>query len=70
MSEIYLFKCPKCGAVSYNKHDLEEGYCGACHDWTAPPYGIVWPFVRTGAANPPATQAGDQSRPEDAPGIR
>jgi hypothetical protein len=28
------FTCPRCGAISHNKHDAEEGYCGACHDWT------------------------------------
>jgi hypothetical protein len=39
------FKCPRCGTVSYLPHDLEEGYCGHCHDWTASPHGIVWPFV-------------------------
>ena len=39
------FKCPRCGMVSYGAEDLEEGYCGNCHDWTAPPYGLVWPFI-------------------------
>jgi hypothetical protein len=28
--------CPECGAVSYNFHDIAEGYCGNCHDWTSP----------------------------------
>jgi hypothetical protein len=28
------FKCPDCGLVSFNPIDVEEGYCGACHDWT------------------------------------
>ena len=23
--------CPQCGAKSYNKHDIAERYCGACH---------------------------------------
>jgi hypothetical protein len=29
--------------VSHNPHDIREGYCGACHDWTgddAPPEGV------------------------------
>ena len=26
--------CPRCGAVSYNPHDIAAGYCGQCHDWT------------------------------------
>jgi hypothetical protein len=25
------FTCPKCDAVSYNKNDIEQRYCGACH---------------------------------------
>jgi len=25
------FVCPRCGAASYNPHDLAEGYCGRCH---------------------------------------
>jgi hypothetical protein len=29
------FVCPRCGAVSYNRHDVAEGYCGRCHAWTA-----------------------------------
>jgi transcription initiation factor IIE alpha subunit len=28
------FTCPRCGATSYHPTDLEEGYCGRCHDWT------------------------------------
>lgn len=25
------FRCPRCGAVSYNPHDLAARYCGRCH---------------------------------------
>ena len=25
--------CPKCGRRSFNLHDVEERYCGWCHDW-------------------------------------
>jgi hypothetical protein len=28
------FVCPRCGARSYNPHDIEHGYCGECHWWT------------------------------------
>lgn len=28
------FTCPRCGRVSYNRDDIANGYCGACHDWT------------------------------------
>jgi hypothetical protein len=28
------FVCPRCGAASPNGHDVEQGYCGACHAWT------------------------------------
>lgn len=31
------FTCPRCGAESWNPTDLQEGYCGRCHDWTGPP---------------------------------
>jgi hypothetical protein len=27
------FTCPKCGAVSYNKNDVEQRYCGKCHEF-------------------------------------
>ena len=23
--------CPRCGATSYNRHDIEQEYCGSCH---------------------------------------
>jgi ribosomal protein S27AE len=25
------YTCPRCGAVSYNPHDIDQRYCGACH---------------------------------------
>jgi hypothetical protein len=28
------FTCPRCGRTSHNPTDAQEGYCGACHDWT------------------------------------
>lgn len=31
------FNCPRCRATSYNPHDIREGYCGGCHDWTGSP---------------------------------
>lgn len=31
------FTCPRCGRVSHNPMDAQEGYCGACHDYTAGP---------------------------------
>lgn len=31
------FTCPRCGRTSHNPNDAEQGYCGACHDWTAGP---------------------------------
>jgi hypothetical protein len=27
--------CPKCGLVSYNPNDIEQRYCGSCHEWHA-----------------------------------
>lgn len=29
--------CPRCGRVSFNEKDIQEGYCGACHSWTSDP---------------------------------
>jgi DNA-binding transcriptional ArsR family regulator len=26
--------CPRCGMTSHNPNDVEQGYCGNCHDWT------------------------------------
>jgi ribosomal protein S27AE len=34
--ELPVFVCPRCGAVSAHPDDVREGYCGHCHDWTAP----------------------------------
>jgi len=31
---IESFTCPRCGMTSYNPHDIAEGFCGNCHDWT------------------------------------
>jgi hypothetical protein len=28
--------CPRCRATSYHPADIAEGYCGRCHEWTAP----------------------------------
>ena len=27
-------RCPECGRRSYNPHDISQGFCGNCHDWT------------------------------------
>jgi hypothetical protein len=31
------FTCPDCGATSHHPMDVNEGYCGRCHDWTGKP---------------------------------
>lgn len=28
-----LFICPRCHRISFNRRDLEQRYCGACHIW-------------------------------------
>ena len=28
------FTCPRCGMASSHPTDVEQGYCGNCHDWT------------------------------------
>lgn len=30
------FVCPWCSRESSNPKDAQEGYCGACHEWTGP----------------------------------
>lgn len=32
--EVVGFACRVCSRVSWNPADGEEGYCGACSDWT------------------------------------
>jgi hypothetical protein len=29
--------CPECGMTSYNKNDIQFGYCGNCHAYTGAP---------------------------------
>lgn len=29
--------CPICHLTSYHPKDIEQGYCGHCHDWTGKP---------------------------------
>ncbi|MDP5182151.1 hypothetical protein QOZ88_05840 [Blastococcus sp. BMG 814] len=31
------FTCPRCGRRSWHPEDKRQGYCGACHDFTATP---------------------------------
>lgn len=33
------FTCPKCGMTSHHPEDERHGYCGNCHDFTAPTPG-------------------------------
>jgi hypothetical protein len=35
MIEWPSFVCPICGAKSYHPKDIEHGYCGRCHAFTA-----------------------------------
>lgn len=30
----WSYTCPICGMTSFNPHDVIEGYCGYCCDWT------------------------------------
>lgn len=27
------YKCPQCGMINYNPHDIENKYCGNCHEF-------------------------------------
>lgn len=33
-SRATRFTCPKCGLTSAHPTDVEQGYCGNCHEWT------------------------------------
>lgn len=35
------FTCPRCHRTTYNPTDVEQGYCGGCHDWTRPKPGTL-----------------------------
>jgi ribosomal protein S27AE len=30
------YRCPRCGAISFNPHDREQKYCGRCHQFEDP----------------------------------
>lgn len=30
------FHCPRCGAISYHPTDIDQRYCGACHQFETP----------------------------------
>jgi len=40
MTEQPSITCPDCGRTSYNPNDIEQGYCGYCHDWTSHPASV------------------------------
>jgi hypothetical protein len=31
------FRCPTCGAISFNRNDIRERYCGRCHTFHGDP---------------------------------
>lgn len=35
MADAPSIACPRCGKISYHPKDIEQGYCGHCHDWTS-----------------------------------
>jgi hypothetical protein len=53
VSEHPSITCPVCAMTSYHPKDIEHGYCGNCHDYTANPDGCVRAYikVRTGDDN-------------------
>jgi len=38
--------CPVCKMTSYHPKDIEHGYCGNCHDYTANPDGCVRAYLK------------------------
>lgn len=55
--------CPVCGMTSYHPRDIDQGYCGNCHDWTSDPN------ERTDRNVPPLRARGDRDarRPRISP---
>jgi len=45
VSEHPNITCPVCGMTSYHPKDIEHGWCGKCHDYTANPDGCVRAYV-------------------------
>lgn len=41
MSEYPSITCPKCGRTSYNRNDIEQGYCGHCHAFHGLPLSLM-----------------------------
>lgn len=39
------FTCPRCGRTSHHPTDLAQGYCGACHAFTADPAQTITPTM-------------------------
>jgi hypothetical protein len=35
MRTIKFIVCPQCHRTSYNPFDIQDGYCGSCHEFTA-----------------------------------
>lgn len=46
MTDRLSFTCPCCGAVSYNRNDVAQRFCGRCHDWTGDPLLAARHFAR------------------------
>jgi hypothetical protein len=38
--------CSQCPFTSYNPHNIRDGYCGNCHDWTGVPAGAITPGMQ------------------------
>jgi len=58
--------CPKCGMVSYNQNDVENKYCGNCHqfhsdmqDEVDPVVMIYTQFTKSGKAEKHEIRASD-----------
>jgi len=52
------FTCPRCSRTSHNPFDIEEGYCGHCHAWTAEPASSTRAAVRRLGGPVPAPAPG------------
>jgi hypothetical protein len=44
---VTRFVCPKCGKASSHPTDADEGYCGACREFTGAGHGALHLYVST-----------------------
>jgi hypothetical protein len=60
--DLPSFTCPVCCLTSYHPEDVEHGYCGSCHAYTAEPFWSAEPSDPRGTSPSSAHDPG-RNRP-------